>query len=182
MERISLRILWECHGGGGETLRPSDARSNSKCVKFVWNCLYARILVLFAVELHRRCFFFQKTIIVGFPIEIGPGAGHSKSPFCDRFWARPRGRRRARAGGRSCPRVARRQVSLRILCESLRGGGETPRPPDAPASSECVKFVWNYSYARILVLFAVELHRRCFFFQKPIIVGFPIENEPDECQ
>ena len=109
--------------------------------------------------------FSPKTIIVGFPIEIGPAKCHLKSPFCDRFWARPRCRRRARAGGRTSPRLARRLVSLRILCESLRGVGETLRRPDAPCSSNCVKSGRNYLG---MVLFAVDLHRRCFFLPKPL--------------
>ena len=55
-------------------------------------------------------------------------------------------------------RVARRQIPQRILCTLLCGGGERRSSPDAPARSNCAKFVWIFLHARILVLFAVELH------------------------
>ena len=166
--QIPLSILCTMLRGGGETPRPSDAPSSFECAKF-----RSDILVFGPVccRTPQALFFSQKPIIVGFPIENEPGECRSKSSFCDRFLARRRARRRPREAGRSCARVAQHQIpltSLRILCAKLRGGGETPRPSDAPSSFECVIFERICCHARILVLFAVELHRRCFFFQKPL--------------
>ena len=78
--------------------------------------------------------------------------------ICDRFRARARGRRRPEAAAGVVRRVAQLHISLSILSESIGGGGETPRPPHAPASFNCNKSERNYLYAGILVLFAVELH------------------------
>ena len=44
-------------------------------------------------------------------------------------------------------RVARHHIPLRILCKCDGGGGETLRPSDAPAISECAKFVAIFLHA-----------------------------------
>ena len=73
--------------------------------------------------------------------------------------------RRPREAGRSGARVARHQIPLSILCTMLRGGGETPRPSDAPSSFECVKF-----RSDILVFGPVccRTPQACHFFQDSI--------------
>ena len=122
----------------------------------------------------QACHFFQDSIYIGNPYVNGSTARISKSQFCDRFLGRLRGRRRPRGAAGDLRTVALRHTTLGICPRSHRGGGETLRTSQARPRQNCGKSGRNSLHAGIVVLFAVELHRRAIFSRIRFIKGFPM--------